>query len=331
MIVLNIFIGIALAIAFIVMMSLMIILERDKPKNIIIWSCVFVSTQIIGYVIYLSIRKVFYKKRNSLNVKLKEDEIYAKLISNKLNNNGAESSHEVFTFNNLAFNTQTTFNNNYEIIHDYLELKQNLIEDLSNAKKYILFELTKFNAKDFEDIKEVLIEKANANVTVKLVHDGMISFSLIKQLKESDVKVYRFSKHNTVGKVYSNLRNVISIDGEIAYIANINLTKRQLEGKKETAHTFIKLKGDIVQDVDVQTHKDTIFASGKFIQYHKHDAVTYKNNNQIQFVSNDANTDLELSLIKAICMAKNQSNLNCLHLFQQKVLCHFCDLQLTQI
>ena len=287
----------------------MIILERDKPKNMIIWSVVFLVTQVIGYIIYLFIRHVFYKKQNSMLEKLKEDEIYDKLISNNLLDNTTELKHEVFEFNNLAFNTHTTANNNYEFIHDYATLKQNLIEDLNKAKNYIILELTKVNAKDFEEIKNVLIEKAKANIMVKFVYDRMINHKLKKELKVGGVKVHRFSKFNTVGKVYANLRNAITIDGEIVYIANLNVSNSQLKSEKEIAYTFMKIKGNIVQDIDVQTHKDTIFASGKFIPYDLHEKSTYTNNNCVQFVANQANTDLELALIKAICMAKQSIQL----------------------
>ena len=75
MIGLYIILGIALAITYIIMMSMMIIFERDKPKNIIIWSILFALTQIVGYVIYICIRQVFYKKKNALVTKQKEDKI----------------------------------------------------------------------------------------------------------------------------------------------------------------------------------------------------------------------------------------------------------------
>lgn len=291
------------------MLTMMIILERDKPRNMIIWSIIFLLTQILGYVVYLIIRHVFYKKRNSFNVKLKEDEIYDKLIFNNLYNNKTLCNHEVFEFNSLAFNAKTTENNQYEIFHDYSKLKENLENDLNKAKKYIILELTKINHKEFQDIKNILIEKANANVLIKLVYDRVINLKLLKELKEAGVKVYRFSKFNTVGRVYSNLRNLVVIDGVISYIANLNISNKQLRSKKETAYTFMKLKGDVVQDINIQTHKDTVFASGKFIPYEKHEKPSCVNNSYIQFVANDAKSDMELALIKAICMAKHSIQL----------------------
>ena len=279
--------------------------EQSKPsKNIIIWSVVFLFAPIIGYVVYVVTRNVSYNKRNSFVVKLKEDEIYDNLISNSLYENKTTCDLDVFNFNSLAFNSKTTENNCYEIIHNHTQFKQLLIEDLQKAKKYVLFELTRVNQQDFEEIKNVLIQVAQNCVEVKIVYDRRIALKLKKELKKAGIKVYRFSKYNTIGRVYANLRNAITIDGEIIYIANLNVSKNQIKSNSEIASTYLKLKGDVVQEINVQIHKDVVFASGKFIPYETHNKTSSKNNCQIQFVANQANTDLELAIIKAICMAK---------------------------
>lgn len=309
MIGLYIILGIILGVTYIVMMSMMIIFERDKPKNIIIWSIVFVVTQIVGYIIYILIRQVFYKKRNSLVVKEKEDGIYDNLISNKLYENSTDHEHDVLKFNKLAYGANITANNHFDVLTDQSTFKENLINDITNAKKYIILELVKINVKDFADIANVLIEKAKANVDIRFVYDRFHATRLLKELKNAGVRVYRFSKYNTVGKVYANLRNVISIDGETAYLANLKVSNKQLKGKSETACTYIKVKGNVVQDIDVSIHKDTIFASGKYVEFDKLDKPTYSNNCIMQYVTNEASTDLELVLIKAICMAKKSVQL----------------------
>jgi len=296
--------GILLALIYIIMMSMMIIFERDKPKNIIIWSLIFVSTQLVGYIVYILIRQVFYKKKNSLKTKEKEDEIYDKLISNMLVNNYFEINHDVFKFNEMAYGCNTTVNNHYDIFKDRKILINNLIKDISSSKKHVFLELTKINIVDFKEIKTVLIKKANQNVDIRLIYDRFHDSKLFKELKKAGVKVYRYSKYNTVGKVYANLRNVISIDGEIAYLSNLNISSKQLKPKSETSYAFIRLKGDILQDVNIAVHKDSIFASGKFVEYEVGDKHSYINNTVMQYLSNKASSDLELALIKAICMAK---------------------------
>ena len=291
------------------MMGFMIILERDKPKNMIIWSVVFLCTQIIGYIIFIASRYVFYKKKQSLTIKQKEDEIYNKLISKNVYDNKANTNNEVFNFTKLAFNANITVNNSYEFFDTYENIKENLIKDITNAKHTIIFEITKINTKDFQDVKNLLIEKAKANVDVRFVYDRSISYKFIKELKEAGVRAYRFSKLNTVGRVYSNLRNIIVIDGKIAYFANLDFTKNQLSGNKEISASCLKVKGDVVQDVNILAHKDTIFASGKYIEYKKAYSNELKNSTTLQFVTNQADNDLELVLIKAICMAKSSIQL----------------------
>ena len=54
--------GVFAAILYIVMTAMMIIFERDKPKNIILWSSIFLVTQIDNYY-----RDMFFID-NSLNI-----------------------------------------------------------------------------------------------------------------------------------------------------------------------------------------------------------------------------------------------------------------------
>lgn len=303
MLALNVIFGIVLFVLYIGMMGFMIILERDKPKNMIIWSFVFLVSQVVGYIVYISLRYVFYKKKNSLVIKKAEDEVYDKLISNKIIYKNVTSNDEVFNFTKLAFNANITFNNQYEFIKTYANFKESLLKELSKAKKSIIFEITKFNVKDFEEIKQLLIEKSKDNVDVRIVHERLINYKLKKQLKVNGIKVYRFSKMNTVGKVYANLRNLILIDNNIAYVGNLDVTTKQLTQKYDVANSYIKIKGDVVQDISILLHKDAIFASGKFIKY-KSNSHDIKNNTCMQFVSNQCDNNLELVLIKAVCMAK---------------------------
>lgn len=285
-------------------MSMMIIFERDKPKNIIIWSLIFITTQLVGYVIYIIIRQTLHNKRNALTIKIAEDEVYDRLISNKLYENSTNLGHGVFEFNRLAYEANITANNHYDVYTTREAFKENLINDLLKSKKYVILELTKVNSKDFDDIKSVLIEQAQNNLEVRLVFDRSMPRKIVKELKNAGVRVYRFNKHSTVGKVYANLRNVISIDGETVYLSNLNISSKQLKEDCDEACVFLRIKGDVVQDMDVTLHKDAIFASGKYIDYIKLDKPGYTNKCVMQYLANSATTDMELALIKAICMAK---------------------------
>ena len=294
-----------LSIFFIVMMSIMIIFERDKPRNIIIYTIIFLFTQFLGYGAYWAIRVISNKKKNSLRVKQKEDEIYKNLSQKALTNVSANIQDELLNFNTLAFNADATVNNSYQFINSYASFKEDIVKAINKANKYVLLELTKVNALDFDEIKQALIAKANNCVVVKLVHEKNISSKLKKELKKGGIKVYKFSKHNAINGIYSNFRNVICIDGNIAYIGSLDRTKKQLSNKYDICDCFLKISGDVVQTISLDLHKDTVFASGKYLEFKKSEKSSVQNKSVVQYVSNEYNKDLELLIIKAISEAKS--------------------------
>lgn len=298
-----------LILSYIIMMSIMIIFERDKPKNIILWSIIFLFTSIIGYIIYIISRTIFCKKKRSLKIKQEEDSIYLNLINKEIFKNDLKTNDDLYVFNNMAYNAKLTSNNNFELINSYDKFKDNLIKELQSAEKYIIFEVVYVNAKDFDRIKSILISKAKVNVNVKFIYDSIISPKLKRELRKSGVKVYRFSKHNTIGKVYSNKRNFIIIDGKVSFMCNLNVKSRELSGKIDVANTIIKFKGDVVQELDITAHQDVVSASGKYFDYIAPPKEAYANECKIQYIANEIETDIELLLIKAICMAKKSIQL----------------------
>ena len=107
-----------LILSYIIMTSIMIIFERDKPRNLIIWSIVFLFTSVVGYCIYIISRSIFYKKKKSLSTKQAEDEVYLKLIKNEIVNNDVSTNEELYQFNKMAYNAKLIVNNSYKIFNN---------------------------------------------------------------------------------------------------------------------------------------------------------------------------------------------------------------------
>ncbi len=287
----------------------MLILERDKPRNMIIWLIIFLFTSIIGGLIYLMFRLIIYKKKQTLQTKQWEDDIFANLIDNQIFKNDVDLNDDLFTFNKMAYNASTTTNNSYDLMESYNKFKESLIKDIQSANNYIIFEVTKVNAKDFENIKAALIKKASEGVIIKFVYDRLNNFKLIKEMKNAGIRVVRFSKFYAVGKIYSNIRNCICIDGEIAYISNLDVRQGEINGKNDVLHTHLKFKGDVVQSIDVAMHQDVIFATNKFLEYTAPKQENFANASVIQYATNHLNNNMELLLIKAISKAVKSINL----------------------
>lgn len=294
---------------YVVMMSVMIIFERDKPRNIIVWSMLFLFTQIIGFSLYIANRFVFDAKKKELIKKQHEDGVYGNLINTKIYNKHLNVDDELFNFNQKAYNAKLTQKNNYQILTNYLDFKQDLISSIKSSKCYIILELKKINRKDFEDIIPHLIAKAEEGVAIKIVHDKLINLKLKKELINNGIKVYRFSKYNTLGGVYANLRNQIVIDGKVAYIVNTNIKCKQLEETSDKSEVIFKLSGEIVEEIDIVSHQDYVFASGKFMDYNPASKLDVTTKSLMQYISNEFSTDIELLIIKAICSAKKSIQL----------------------
>ncbi len=308
MLALWIILAVLMVLIFVLMTAIMVIFERDKPRNIIIWSSVFLITQFLGYIIYFCSRAIFHKKKQSLYRKNNEDEIYLGLSANKIKVQKIEASDGIYKFNNLAYNSCVNSNSKFEIFSGLGDFLNSLVADINSANKSVLIELSKINLSDFAELKKAIIERAQANVLVKFVHDSTISLKTRRELKKAGVKLYRFSKHNTLGRVYANLRNMISVDGNIVYLGSLDFTSKQKKTKYEQAFAYIKFYGDVVQKMNMALYQDVIFAGGKYVEFPEVDERKF-DNTKLQFVSNQIDTDIELLIINAICLAKKSIQL----------------------
>ncbi len=301
----KIFLTLLFIVLFIIISTIMIIFERDKPKNIIIWLVVFLLTSVVGYMIYLATRIILMKKVASLIRKESEDTIFHGLVNKNLKDVAIDSDSDLFSFNNLAYNATVTNNNYYEIYNAHERFMSVLSDSLKSAGSKIVFEVSDINLRNYEDIVNILMDKAKSGVAVFFVYDYVHGCKYLSAMKKAGVKVGRFSKFNTLGRIYSNRRNIITIDSKIAILGNFNLKKCHLTGENMVANTFMKLKGNIVQDIDLNVHQDTVFARGKYVEYSPACIDNYNNDVELQYVANNVNTDIELLLIKAICSAKS--------------------------
>ena len=287
------------------MVSVMILFERKKPRVVLIWIAIFLLTQFLGYIAYLIVRCIVVKKKNALLIKDKEDEIYSKLVSKHLKDYNVESDDTVFAFNKMVYGATITENNSVEIFNTFNKFKDNLIKELKTAKNYIFIELKQFDMLDFEEIKTVLINKAKDDLTVRVTFDCHIPKKFKKELKEAGVKIYNFSKLKSVYSSYSNLRSMISIDGNVVYVGDfLNPKAKSKKEHIDYLNNYLKLKGEVVQNLDLTLRQDLLFSSGKHIEYNKINREPIEDKATIQYVANNSNVDLEFLLIKAICTAK---------------------------
>lgn len=153
-----------------------------------------------------------------------------------------------------------------------------MIPELAAAKKFIF--LSTFilcTGKLWDRVQQVLIQKADEGVEIRLMYDDlgslfMVPKHLVRELKEHGVKVVAYSPiHRFVSRLYLNYRNhqkFSIIDGTIGYTGGTNFADEYANYYEKHGHwkdTAIRLEGDAVWSMtvnflqmwDAETHEAT--------------------------------------------------------------------------
>ena len=135
---------------------------------------------------------------------------------------------------------------------------EDLITDIENAKKYIHIEYYIIHSDDLTDrIINALCVKAKQGVEVRIFFDylGSISWKRKdkKKLRDAGAKVH--SAKAPLDKInYRSHRKIISIDGSIAYIGGMNMSKWYVTGGKKFNHwrdNHLRITGNFAIAVEV--------------------------------------------------------------------------------
>lgn len=243
-----------LYIIYIVVSILIIILERRRPEKTIAWLLVFVLLPPVGLVLYI------FLGRNWKKHKLNDD--FSPFVRDLINRviNRIENPEYIPLIELLAKNSDSPLfvDNDITIFNEGTEKFNALKTAIKKAKHHIHLEyyIVKSDAIGNE-IKDLLIEKANEGVRVKFILDRVGSIKLkksyIQELKSAGVDVVQYSYFlapllrmiNTQIN-YRNHRKIVVIDGRIGFVGGINIGDEYL-GKGKLGYwrdTHLMVKGD---------------------------------------------------------------------------------------
>lgn len=243
-----------LYIIYIVVSILIITLERRRPEKTIAWLLVFILLPPIGLVLYM------FLGRNWKKHKLNDD--FSPFVRDLINRviNRIENPEYIPLIELLAKNSDSPLfvDNDITIFNDGTEKFLALKAAIKKAKHHIHLEyyIVKSDAIGNE-IKDLLIEKANEGVRVKFILDRVGSIkvkkSYIQELKAAGVDVVQYSYFlapllrmiNTQIN-YRNHRKIVVIDGKIGFVGGINIGDEYL-GKGKLGYwrdTHLMVKGD---------------------------------------------------------------------------------------
>ena len=141
------------------------------------------------------------------------------------------------------------------------EFFPDFIEGLKNAKEFIFIEFFIIaDGKEWDAVKNILIEKADAGVDVRLIYDdmgsgGTISHFTHKQLGKHGIKCYKFHPFRPIlNGVYNNRdhRKIVVIDHEMAFTGGINLADEYANEIVRFGYwkdTMVKIQGKAINNL----------------------------------------------------------------------------------
>lgn len=297
--------AITLHVIIILAMLVAVVCLENDCKKIIFWNLIIVLTSIFGFLVYFIWFCDKPRLKKSIKTKFEQDEIYKNLVKFEIGN--TNSNNETLNFNKRHY-LAGIFNHNELQVIDNVEAFVNLLErDIEKAQDYIILDNEYFlRGINNYNIVSLLKEKQSMGVQVKCIYDKrkFADRKLIKELRESGVRVCKFNKYDTFNQYYKNAKNLISIDGEVVYLYDTDLYKPK--GKPVScSNLYYKLQGEVLKSIDLDAHLDVSFATQKYFETTRKDYASV-GDMQMQYVSSVADKDFEGLLLKAINDAKKQ-------------------------
>ncbi|MBP2830744.1 cardiolipin synthase [Aquimarina sp. U1-2] len=257
-----------------------IILYSSRPTKSLSWLLIVLIFPFLGILFYVIFginrrRFKFFKlketvKRKLYNKKYRDELIQEQKIEFK---NRKYIRLSTLLKNSSGFVTQPS--NQVKILHSGKETFKVIFEELKKAEKFIHLQYYIFEEGElFNKLYDLLKEKIENNVEVRILYDAIGSYSLRKKAKKKFIdigaKVYPIMPLHFGSFLftlnYRNHRKIIIIDGEVGFTGGVNISDKYIKSHSELGiwdDTHVYLKGPAVDSLHRVFIKDYYFASNQ--------------------------------------------------------------------
>ena len=262
-----------LIIAFSMIISLL--LYGVRPSKTLAWLLAIFTIPVGGVLLYLLLGR--NRRKNKLYGLKKE--FFNGLPRIKMENFPELGGNEKLS-KLIAHTTGCTITsvNDLSILKDGKETFESIFNALEEASHHIHIQYYIFEEGELaERLLQLFERKVKENVTVRLLYDGVGSYSLsrsyIKRLKAAGVAVeqflpFRFSKF-LASLNYRNHRKIIVVDNRVGFTGGINISDKYLKGDPSLGSwhdTHIKITGEATEFLNRIFLADWYLASGQKVQ-----------------------------------------------------------------
>jgi len=240
-----------------------IINAKQNPAFKLAWIIPVLVFPFFGVIMYIFLKAQQTPNRIQKRITKLEEEAKPLLIQDEnILNEIKEKSHRIYNLAKYMENTGDflIYKNTDVTYFPIGEAKfEALIEELKKAKKYIFMEYYIIaKSKMWNKILEILEEKVNNGVEVRVMYDGMCSISMLpwdfsEKLNEKGIKCKVFSPiYPVISTIQNNRdhRKIVVIDGKVAFTGGINIGDEYINEYERFGHwkdTSIMLKGEAVK------------------------------------------------------------------------------------
>jgi len=228
--------------------SVFLIMENRRPQSTLAWMLVLFFAPGIGLLVYLFFgrdNKAFSKRRKLLMqdldanarpllapIRSRQDAELAAL------ENASFSCKKVATLVRRNSLSALTSRNCVEIQQNAAKFYPSLVADIKAARQSIHLQYFIWRMDPFTDnLKQILIEKAQAGVEVRLLYDPIGSQThggrSVGKMRAAGIQTAPTSPLYRLHTIsYRNHRKITVIDGAIGYTGGMNIGQEQLDGGK---------------------------------------------------------------------------------------------------
>ncbi len=287
--------------------------KKLDPVKTISWSVVLIAFPFAGLLFYLFLGQN-YRREKMYNLKglrdvhvldqLSKQQIALFHKKDRVHSDSVERYKNIITL--LLNNSKAIFTEQNRVAvytngHDtFAAIKEAIRQatDSIHLESYIIED-----DKIGNEIKDLLIQKAQEGVEVRVIYDDVGSWSLSKKyvndLRNEGVEIYPFAKVRIL-KVntklnYRNHRKILVIDGSVGFLGGINIADRYIDGGVFGAwrDTHMRIEGEAVNSLQAIFLLDWYFVTKKQLgqrkRYYPH--VKVDNDCPVQIASSGPDSD----------------------------------------
>ena len=260
--------------------AIMIILEKRSPHKTAAWILALILLPIFGVLFYLFFGQEYRKQKMYSRKGVKSLGKFRRLASvqlmefnaDKLNLGiAAQEKEKIIRLLLNNSNSLLTTGNKLKILNNGNDTFEAIFNAIKNARHHIHIEYYIIeNDRIGNRLKELLIEKCQSGIEVRIIIDDVGSWSLgdnfISELKTNGIEIYSFMEVRfprlTSKMNFRNHRKILVVDGKTGFTGGINFADRYLYGIKDIGEwrdSHLQIEGDAVACLQVVFAADWYF------------------------------------------------------------------------